>query len=588
MDSIKGKLEVWEQKLKDFKSNVEKELADIHKCKQEIRQLKEEVVDALSKGHFVRDENRLILSAPEIIIGNVNRQGIAESRAGHIVLRGNCIQVEASDRIENRSPRIHSIAEDPGCDGMEHIFRPNSEIVQVANNLLLRSISHTDTLSPRIDMAVQPGLSLLSDGSLHIKAEMACEEEEKNLNQAIQDLTKQQQNLQQQITAAETSIQATNDELKNILDAPSLNASDLLTRANFVDLDEQHQAFNTQSETQYRQLADYYQLLANAAEISLRKKGLEARKKKAGERKAQFKESSTEAKLNLVAEKISVATRDGDNNIRTNAEAAISFCTPKFSVETTDEHGKLLENSSIFLRTLDATIDTNSQEYTDLAKGDGTCPTIGTVNINAKAFSISSIDFDLKGGALEVKELTPESVFHLQTGKIQLETIDTEGKAVGSVDVNAKQIRLKSIDLDENDAETGIAPESKLQLLSESVFIGSATDELKSKLVQVASDKLKLYGKTWTELQNSEEKGLLRLKGDTVTFSGPKINFWGKSEFMDKVEFASILSGGMETSDLVVNKYFKTPRTKEGAPSGVSTRTDLQKSDQALENPQFQ
>ena len=122
--------------------------------------------------------------------------------------------------------------------------------------------------------------------------------EEKNLNQAIQDLTKQQQNLQQQITAAETSIQATNDELKNILDAPSLNASDLLTRANFVDLDEQHQAFNTQSETQYRQLADYYQLLANAAEISLRKKGLEARKKKAGERKAQFKESSTEAKLN--------------------------------------------------------------------------------------------------------------------------------------------------------------------------------------------------------------------------------------------------------------------------------------------------
>ena len=120
------------------------------------------------------------------------------------------------------------------------------------------------------------------------------------------------------------------------------------------------------------------------------------------------------------------------------------------------------------------------------------------------------------------------------------------------------------------------------------MFIGSATDELKSKLVQVASDKLKLYGKTWTELQNNEEKGLLRLKGDTVTFSGPKINFWGKSEFMDKVEFASILSGGMETSDLVVNKYFKTPRTKEGAPSGVSTRTDLQKSDQALENPQFQ
>ena len=149
MKTIKENLDIWEQKLQDFKNSIDKELAEIHTCKQEIRQLKDEVTEALSKGRFLRDENRLILSAPEIIIGNVNRQGIAESRAGKVILRGNCIQVEASERIENRSPKIHSIAEDPGCDGTEHTIHPNAEIVQIANNLLLRSIPYRYTQSQK-------------------------------------------------------------------------------------------------------------------------------------------------------------------------------------------------------------------------------------------------------------------------------------------------------------------------------------------------------------------------------------------------------------------------------------------------------
>ena len=64
MKTIKENLDIWEQKLQDFKNSIDKELAEIHTCKQEIRQLKDEVTEALSKGRFVRDENRLILSAP--------------------------------------------------------------------------------------------------------------------------------------------------------------------------------------------------------------------------------------------------------------------------------------------------------------------------------------------------------------------------------------------------------------------------------------------------------------------------------------------------------------------------------------------
>ena len=54
----------WEEKLSNFESSVEKDLAEIRKCKAEMQQMKLDVVAELQKGRYVRDTQRLVLSAP--------------------------------------------------------------------------------------------------------------------------------------------------------------------------------------------------------------------------------------------------------------------------------------------------------------------------------------------------------------------------------------------------------------------------------------------------------------------------------------------------------------------------------------------
>ena len=62
--------------LDDYNSKMEGELDELHKCKREVQELKNQVAE-ISKGiKFVRDDNMLIISAPKIMIGNVDPGGM--------------------------------------------------------------------------------------------------------------------------------------------------------------------------------------------------------------------------------------------------------------------------------------------------------------------------------------------------------------------------------------------------------------------------------------------------------------------------------------------------------------------------------
>ena len=62
----------WQERLSEFESSVKKDLAEIRQCKAELQQMKLEMANE-QKGRFISDDERLILSAPEIIIGHVDR-----------------------------------------------------------------------------------------------------------------------------------------------------------------------------------------------------------------------------------------------------------------------------------------------------------------------------------------------------------------------------------------------------------------------------------------------------------------------------------------------------------------------------------
>lgn len=65
----------WKDLLDEFQKCVDKDLAEIQKQKAEVQQLKEGLFNSLGGGLFYRDGNRIVISAPEIVIGNVDRTG---------------------------------------------------------------------------------------------------------------------------------------------------------------------------------------------------------------------------------------------------------------------------------------------------------------------------------------------------------------------------------------------------------------------------------------------------------------------------------------------------------------------------------
>ena len=112
----------WEKKLTALAESVEKDLEEIRRCKAEMQQLRIDTIAEVKKGQYVRNDRRLVLSAPEIIIGNVDSNGTLFDGGSTIVVRGTNVGIQAAGeagQVETRAASIRDIAEDPGSDGME-------------------------------------------------------------------------------------------------------------------------------------------------------------------------------------------------------------------------------------------------------------------------------------------------------------------------------------------------------------------------------------------------------------------------------------------------------------------------------------
>ena len=87
MITIVEQFKQWQSALDDFQTNMKSDLAEIRQQKSEVLQIKKELLELLDQGKFIRDENRIVISAPEIIIGNVDKSGILENAASRVILR---------------------------------------------------------------------------------------------------------------------------------------------------------------------------------------------------------------------------------------------------------------------------------------------------------------------------------------------------------------------------------------------------------------------------------------------------------------------------------------------------------------------
>ena len=577
---------IWEERLNNFKQALDKELQEIQQCKAELAEIQKEVQESLSGIRYIREEGRLVLSAPEIVIGDVDPLGVLGPRYSKVIIRGNEVKVEGTSRILNRAPEIHSLAEHPGRDGQESTLPYHSEIVQVARNVLVNGVNDAEVINPNRDMVSKPGVAITSRGSIDVNASVSCEYETQQLDQAIQALKNQKSQTDKQIADIEKEVKAASMELDLLLKLPDVNVSDTLVRVNYLDISELHEEYNQKVKRMCEKCMAYYSALATQADTNLRIAALEKQKETVKGRKANFEEQTTGSSIYLQSERIRLDTRDGDYHTRTNPEAGFFVNSSHISLTSYMDDWKTIEESYLYVGTQKATISTQNYNYSDPQKGEGEVVTEGEVNILSKTVRVQAVDADLKEFEPTEKALTPESQLTVRMEQTQVQATDTEGKATGLIDMNAKNLRLKSMDVDkESGEEKELSQGSQLQLLAESMFIGSTEDKQQTLLAQVAADRLKLFAKTENEWQLDEDKGLLRLKEGTATFSSKGLEFWGKTTFNDQAQFTVVQVGDVKVDNIDVSKSSKTPHTSDGVPGKTSPKSDQQKSDHPLEQP---
>ena len=577
MNVLLVQFENWQTALEDFQKNIEKELEEIRRHKAEVRQMKIDLIDHLGQGRYVRDENRIIISAPEIIIGDTDKSGMLQNGSSRVIIRANNINLEgvgsgATDTgsIISRAASIRQIAVDPGIDGTESVVKPTSEIVSQARSLTLKSDDAEGFFSSDAPSA-GTGIHLSSNSMVSIDATKSCETQseqlenlEKGLKTIVSDLKEDMKN----VKSATASLMS---KMKTLVSKDIMNLDAITTRTNYLDIEELHTEFSQLSSSLYNTMTDYFNVLSRLAEANRQLDCVKEQKEEINKMKSSFKEKTTDTFITLQSENINLTSIDGEGNLRTNDGAGINLEGKEISLSSYGNDGALIKESGIFMGSQEVEINTANPKISDK---NIDLPAEGSVRVVSKAIEVEAVDYETKNNKTEEKSLTKEGSFAVRAEKINLNATDTEGKATGSIAANAKAVEVKAMDVDkEKRTDKSLAAGSTLLLLAEKVYAGSKDKKTKSKSVQVASDKVGLFGDTTVELQQ-DGKAILQLSGGDASLSGGKTTFYGETTLQGKVTFKSdVTAGTVDMKNLKVQTSFKTPYTTEGVsvPGAPST-----------------
>lgn len=577
MNALLEQFTNWQIALEDFQKNIEKDLEEIRKHKTEVQQMKIELIDHLDRGRYIRDENRIIISAPEIIIGNIDKSGLLQNGYSKVIIRANDIGLEGvgsgattCGNIVSRAASIQQIAVDPGIDGTESVVKPTSEIISQARCVTLRSEAANDYFPSGAPRGGE-GILLSADSMVNIEATKPCDTRKEQLETQEKSLKTIVNDLQKEVNDAKSETSSLISKMNTLVDKDTMNLDATATRTNYLDIEELHKEFRLLASSLYGAMTHYFNTLSRLAEANRQLNSVKEQKEEVNNIKSSFKDKTTETFISIQSEKINLVSTDGDGNLRTNDGAGINLEGKEISLSSYGNDGALIKESGIFMGAQEVEINTANPKISDK---NVDLPAEGNVRVVSKAIEIEAVDYETKDDKTEEKSLTKEGAFSVRAEKINLNATDTEGKATGSIAANAKAVEVKAMDVDkEKRTDKGLAAGSSLLLLAEKVYAGSKDKKTKSKSVQVASDKVGLFGETTVELQQ-DGKAILQLSGGDASLSGGKTTFYGETTLQGKVTFKSdVTAGTVDMKNLKVQTSFKTPYTTEGisVPGAPST-----------------
>jgi len=624
----------WEKKMSAFESSVEKDLKEIRKCKADIQQMRNEIQREKQGNYFVRDAQRIILSAPEIILGNVDPDGVLyDGAASKIVLRGTDVDLEASGnggRVETRAASIRQIAEDPGSDGHEHVVGVLSEVVSQARQIVIQSDDATGAFSA-LPSSGGSGVCIHTDSQIEISATQTAESREKQLENRIKELETRKSQLKEQAADHKESFGDLIKEIEELMQKrEELVKDDNAIRAKYNEMEEANAELELATESLGEEARSYSAILAMLSETNRLLKCFKDEKSKI-KKGDDFKKNATGCAVSILGERIGLASVDGEGNLRDTDGSGIAMTANRVSIAAIEADGKLKEKGQVRIQaknvevttagTADATYDKGElTKATYEAEGDFTlksknitiesvdyevadkkrkekqltadskiklrAKTIevstessanvevddegkltkanykaeGDIIVRSKTLTVASTDNDLENDETKEKALTAGGTITIRAEKMDLAATDTEGKATGSVSINAKDVSLKSMDTDkESHDDKALAAGSTMLIVSETMNVGAKSKDMKSKKVETMSEEISVAADKTLEHSQGDGKASVKLADGKATVEASKTQIGCDTEVKGEVKAPKA------TIDKVqVNQSFKSPNITDG------------------------
>ena len=624
--------EEWKEVLEKFQKCVDQGVEEMHQQKEEVQQIKDDIFSRLDSGNIIRDDRRIVLSAPEIIIGDVDKSGTLTGEMGTVIVRGHHVALEGageSGSVVTRAPLIEQKAVNPGIDGHENVVGTTSQIVSQACSIMLHSSNATDAFSQVPADPGNGGISIHADSQLNIEAAVSAEQRKKQIENTLKVLDKQSGDLKSSMTAQKSAVDKFISEMVKLVEKEEkLNETENYeTFVNLNDIDALHDEMDELMPALLTSIQGFINTVSELAEVNRSKKALKAEKDniKTGD---DFKKNTTGAAMNIKAENISIATADGDGNLHTNSEAGISVSTPRMAVSMHDGEGALVKDGYFNVSAHDININTANpktkewpvegkvhiwskdisleaidykmndkgvfmekeltkdgkitlgaktievstanpkdverDEKGKLTKGEYTGD--GELTLKSKSISVEGLDYEVKDGKQKAKALTKDSKVTIRAEKQLIIAADGEGKATGSIAINAKAVSVKSMDVDkEKLTDSGLASGSTMTLVSEKMYVGQKTKSEKSKKLQLVSEEVGAFADKTLEIQQGDGKALVQLSGGNASMGGSKSQIYGDTTITGKADIKGDVKAPKGTFDnLEAKTSFKSSNISDG------------------------
>ena len=631
----------------DFKEGV---LEAIRKLKDEVYNLKVDNFNQ-SMGRVIRDDKRIVLSAPEIIIGDVNLGGILNPGCeSKVVIRGTDVRLQGAGdvgRIGVQAPIIEQVAENPGIDGNEHVVGEVSKIVSQAANVTIQSDKvQNGGAFPTVSDMSEAGIRLKSDRQVDIQAAASRENRLLQIDKRLKALKISKKAIDDDLKKARDEFKKQRKEIDDLLEKKSkLAKNEEDVRTDYHDMDELNVRIEELSMSITEAIFKYSDLLSMSGENTRLTKYFNTQKDQLSKVTADdFKKKSTRTGINMISETVNLSSMDADGNVRTNPEAGFNVLTNAMSVRGDhDDKGSLLESNrllvnmrrvdittagsadkeaddkdvltkaqyqnegDVVIRSKNITLESvdyevaekkykekgltadgkillrsktieastvNSKDVDVDDKGKLTKATYtseGDVIINSKTVSVSAVDSQLDGDKTKETALTKDSRFAVRIEKSQFSATDTEGKATGSMSINAKAVDVKAMDVEkEKRTDSQLAQGGTIKTVAEKMYIGAYSKDLKSKKIQAQSEEIGLFADKTLEAQQGEAKAVVQLADGKTAVSGSETNIYGKTTVNDQTEIKADLKVPKATIDnLDVKTSLTTPNISDGVAVGA-------------------